>query len=192
MLTTEEVLRIIDHGNEKIMSAIFVDLIGDHKTSADNMKDLWNEYDGEADILDRAAKTGVNENKSNAKLANDYPGMIVDQVTDYTFSNGITQKFNNPTEAIKALDNGFFKVRFDRLTSRQKNYARAIAEVGHLPATSTEVAAVLGISLKKAAPVRDEIIKKGIVFSPSRGLIDFTVPKFDEFLKRIIPSKDFR
>lgn len=104
MLTTEEVNRIIDHGNEKIMSAIFLDLIADHKTSADNMKELWGEYEGKADILDRAARTGVNENKSNAKLANDYPGMIVDQVTDYTFSNGITQKYNEEVGADKALE----------------------------------------------------------------------------------------
>jgi len=90
-----------------------------------------------------------------------------------------------------ALDKGFFKVRFDRLTERQQDYARAIAEVGHLPATSTEVASILRISIKKAAPIRDEIIKKGMAYSPSRGLISFSVPKFEEFIRRIISSTVF-
>ena len=94
-------------------------------------------------------------------------------------------------DAVNALDTGFFKVRYDRLTSRQQEYVRAIAEVGHLPATSTEVANILNITIKKAAPIRDEIIKKGMALSPSWGKITFSVPKFDEFLRRIIPGKDF-
>lgn len=88
--------------------------------------------------------------------------------------------------AIEALDRGFFKVRLDRLTERQQTYARAMAEIGPTPATSTEVAKLMGISVKQAAPIRDEIIKKGMAYSPKRGLVAFTVPKFDEFIKRTI------
>jgi hypothetical protein len=89
---------------------------------------------------------------------------------------------------IKALDRGFFKVRFDRLTSRQQAYARAMAEFGPTPATSTAVAKALDLTVKQAAPIRDEVIKKGMAFSPKRGLVAFTVPKFDEFMKRTLPS----
>ena len=95
-------------------------------------------------------------------------------------------------KAQTALDQGFFKVRFDRLTERQQDYVRAIAEVKHLPATSSEVAGELNISIKKAAPIRDEVIKKGIAYSPSRGLISFTVPGFEDYLLRTFPSKEFR
>ena len=92
--------------------------------------------------------------------------------------------------AIKALDSGFFKIRFERLTDRQQEYIRAMAELGPDPATSTAVAKMLGLTIKQAAPIRDEIIKKGVAYSPRRGLIAFTVPKFDEFLKRAIPQFD--
>ncbi|MCP3924204.1 MAG: ATP-binding protein, partial [Desulfobacterales bacterium] len=91
--------------------------------------------------------------------------------------------------AISALDKGFFKIRFDRLTDRQQKYARAMAELGPSPASSTAVAKVLGITIKQAAPIRDEVIKKGTAYSPRRGLVAFTVPKFDEFLKRIWSKK---
>ena len=88
--------------------------------------------------------------------------------------------------AILALDQGFFKVRLDRLTDRQQDYARAMAELVPSPATSTAVAKVLGLTVKQAAPIRDELIKKGIAYSPKRGLVAFTVPKFDEFIKRTV------
>jgi hypothetical protein len=59
-----------------------------------------------------------------------------------------------------------------------------MAALGPSPATSTAVAKVLGLTVKQAAPIRDELIKKGIAYSPKRGLVAFTVPKFDEFIKR--------
>jgi hypothetical protein len=90
--------------------------------------------------------------------------------------------------ATTALDKGFFKVRLDRLTERQQEYACAMAELGPSPATSTAVAEVLGVTVKQAAPIRDEVIKKGMAYSPKRGLVAFTVPKFGEFMKRAIPG----
>ena len=89
------------------------------------------------------------------------------------------------------LDKGFFKVRFDRLTTRQQNYARAMAEFGSALANSTEVASLLNLTVKQAAPIRDELIKKGMAYSPKRGYVAFTVPKFDEFLKRKYPDMKF-
>ena len=86
--------------------------------------------------------------------------------------------------AVQALDKGFFRIRFDRLTYRQQEYARAIAGFGSSPAASTAVAKILGITVKQAAPIRDEVIKKGMAYTPRRGLVAFTVPKFDEFIKR--------
>lgn len=91
-------------------------------------------------------------------------------------------------QAIKALDESFFKVRFDRLTERQQLYARAMAEFGNTPANSSAVANLLGLTVKQAAPIRDEVIKKGMAYSPKRGLVAFTVPKFDEYMKRVLPG----
>ena len=87
--------------------------------------------------------------------------------------------------SIQSLDSGFYKIRKERLTERQLEYAYALATIEILPASSTQVANVLGVSVKKVAPVRDEIIKKGIAYSPQRGLISFTVPGFKEYLLRI-------
>jgi hypothetical protein len=55
-----------------------------------------------------------------------------------------------------------------------------------LPAKSGEIAKILKISVKKAAPIRDELIKKGMIYSPAFGLTAFTVPKFDAFLQRTV------
>jgi len=86
--------------------------------------------------------------------------------------------------AVADLDRGLFKVRLERLTERQQTYARALAGLGPEPASSTEVADALGISVKQAAPIRDELIKKGMAYSPRRGRIAFTIPRFDEYLRR--------
>lgn len=94
--------------------------------------------------------------------------------------------------AIAALDEGIFKVRLARLTERQKAYARAMAEFGAEPVHSSEVAEALGLSLSQAAPIRDELIKKGMAYSPERGLIGFTVPKFDEYMRRAMPARERR
>jgi hypothetical protein len=91
--------------------------------------------------------------------------------------------------AIEALDEGIFKVRLARLTERQKTYARAMAGFGPEPVNSSDVANVLGLSLSQAAPIRDELIKKGMAYSPERGLIGFTVPKFDDYMRRAMPEK---
>lgn len=90
--------------------------------------------------------------------------------------------------AIAALDEGIFKVRLARLTERQKAYARAMATFGSEPVNSSDVANAMNLSLSQAAPIRDELIKKGMAYSPERGLIGFTVPKFDDYLRRVSPA----
>jgi hypothetical protein len=86
--------------------------------------------------------------------------------------------------ATAALDEGIFKVRLARLTERQRSYAHAMAEFGPEPVNSSDVASKLGLSLSQAAPIRDELIKKGMAYSPERGLIGFTVPKFDDYMRK--------
>ena len=89
--------------------------------------------------------------------------------------------------AIASLDESFFRVRLDRLSSRQVQYARAMAECGSAHASSAEVAELIGRTVRQAASIRDELIKKGTAYSPARGRVAFTVPKFDEFMVRAIP-----
>ncbi len=95
-------------------------------------------------------------------------------------------------EAIGALDESFFRVRFDRLTPLQKRYLRAMAELGPGPHRSGDIAEALGRKVTALAPVRNELIGKGMIWSPSHGDTAFTVPLFDEFMKRIIPDDTWK
>lgn len=92
------------------------------------------------------------------------------------------------TRALAALDSGFFRVRLDRLTPREKDYVRAMAELGPGPHRSGEIAQKLAIDVTAAGPLRGGLIKKGMIYSPQHGDTAFTVPLFDEFLKRAMPS----
>jgi hypothetical protein len=94
--------------------------------------------------------------------------------------------------AIENLDQGFFRVRFDRLTPREKDYLRAFAELGPHPQKSADVADKLGIDVQQAAPIRNNLIKKGMIYSPNHGDTAFTVPLFDGFMKRIMPYKLYK
>ena len=87
-------------------------------------------------------------------------------------------------EALRRLDDGFFKVRIDRLTPKEKEYVIAMARLGPGPYRSSDVADKLGEKLTTLGPRRAQIIAKGMIYSPAHGDIAFTVPMFDEYLKR--------
>ena len=91
-------------------------------------------------------------------------------------------------QALSTLDKGFFRVRLDRLTPREKDYVRAMAELGPGPHRSGEIAQKLGIDVTTAGPLRNGLIKKGMIYSPQHGDTAFTVPMFDEFMKRSMPD----
>lgn len=91
-------------------------------------------------------------------------------------------------ESIARLDKNFFRVRFDRLTPREKDYLRALAELGDTPQRSGDIAEKLGVEVNKVAPLRGSLIRKGMIYSPSHGDTAFTVPLFGEFMKRVIPT----
>ncbi|MBZ5640333.1 MAG: ATP-binding protein [Acidobacteriia bacterium] len=89
---------------------------------------------------------------------------------------------------IDQLDRNFFLVRFDRLTPKEKEYLRAMAELGPGPHRSGDIAARLGVKVESIAPRRSDLIVKGMVYSPAHGDTAFTVPMFDEYLKRAMPD----
>ncbi len=84
------------------------------------------------------------------------------------------------------LDNNFFLVRMDRLTPAEKQYLRAMAELGPGPHRSGDIATKLGVKVESVAPRRSVLIQKGMVYSPAHGDTAFTVPLFDEFLRRAL------
>jgi hypothetical protein len=96
------------------------------------------------------------------------------------------------TEAVAALDESFFRVRFDRLTPMEKRYLRSMAELGPGPHRSGDIATELGRKVTALAPLRNGLIAKGMIWSPNHGDTAFTVPLFDEFMKRIMAADDWR
>ncbi len=94
--------------------------------------------------------------------------------------------------AVAALDESFFRVRFDRLTPKEKKYLRAMAELGPGPHRSGDIATSYDAKVSSLAPTRSSLIEKGMVWSPNHGDTAFTVPMFDEFMRRIMPTDDWR
>lgn len=96
------------------------------------------------------------------------------------------------TTAIAALDESFFRVRFDRLTPLEKKYLRAMSDLGMGPHRSGDIAEKMGRDVTTLGPTRSQLIVKGMIWSPSHGDTAFTVPLFDEFMKRIMPGNEWR
>lgn len=92
--------------------------------------------------------------------------------------------------AIANLDRSFFRVRFDRLTPREKEYMRALATLGEGSQRSGDIAAELGVKPESVAPIRSGLIKKGMIYSPAYGDTAFTVPLFGDFLTRNMPPTE--
>ena len=94
------------------------------------------------------------------------------------------------TVFFKELDKSFFKVRFDKCTPKEKEFMFAMVSCGELPCTVANVAHIMNKELKSISPIRARLINKGLIYAARHGEIDFTVPKFDEFLKRIKLNDD--
>lgn len=92
------------------------------------------------------------------------------------------------TTAVAALDESFFRVRLDRLTPGEKRYLRGMAELGPGPHRSGDIADILDRKVTSLGPTRSKLIEKGMIWSPSHGDTAFTVPLFDEFMRRAMPG----
>ena len=86
------------------------------------------------------------------------------------------------------LDSGFFRVRLDRSTELQKAYLRAMAELGPEPQLAGRVAELLNRTSQQCGPTRKQLIDKGLLYTTDHGYAAFTVPQFDQYLKRAVPE----
>jgi DNA-binding CsgD family transcriptional regulator len=91
--------------------------------------------------------------------------------------------------AIRNLDQSFFRVRFDRLTPRERQYLHALAKLGSGNQRSGEIAEQLGVKPQSVAPIRSSLIRKGMIYSPQYGDTTFTVPLFDAFMLRTMQKQ---
>ena len=88
----------------------------------------------------------------------------------------------------RRLDDNFFDVRFDRVTNKEREFLRAMADDSS-PIAVAAVAARLNRPLNAISAVRAALIRKGMVYSPSHGTIAYTVPLFGDYMRRILPGK---
>ena len=85
----------------------------------------------------------------------------------------------------KRLDTNFFDVRFDRISNREKEFLRAMAEFPQDKAIPmSELVGKMRRPLNAVSPIRASLIKKGVVYSPEYGGIAYTVPMFADYLRR--------
>lgn len=141
---------------------------------------------------------------ANAAIETDALDMIVSKTQGYPFflqewgfrcwnqarQSPITRTdaIDSEQRVIDSLDKSFFRVRFDRLTPTEQLYLRAMAELGPGPHRSGEVASVLGKQAQQTAPARAKVIAKGMAYGGQHGMVHFSVPLFDEFMRREMPE----
>jgi len=91
--------------------------------------------------------------------------------------------------ALEELDNDFYRIRYEKLSPRQKEYVHAMASLKVEKAESASIATAMDLKVNQAAPFRRDLIKSGTIYSPERGLTVFTVPGFTEYLNRMEQQK---
>jgi len=123
------------------------------------------------------------------KITEGYPYFIQEfgkTVWDFAKQSPITKSDVSVAKAktLSVLDKSFFKVRLDRATSSEKDLMKHMAMLGKGPYKMGDVSQKMDRKIESLGPIRATLIGKGFVFSPEYGIIDFTVPQFDAFLRR--------
>lgn len=87
-------------------------------------------------------------------------------------------------EVARRVDQGLYTSRYDRAAPQERQYLRAMATLGDADISSGDVARILNKSITSAAPIRDRLMKKGLIHSPGTGRLDFSVPGFADYVRR--------
>lgn len=85
------------------------------------------------------------------------------------------------------LDRRFFRDRYERATEAERIYMAAMADLGDGLHSSSEIANHLGMVPKELSVRRAGLIEKGLIFNPLGTQLDFTVPQFALYLRRVHP-----
>jgi hypothetical protein len=89
-----------------------------------------------------------------------------------------------------ALDASIYEVRIQRASDQERRYMRAMAELGAGPYKSGDVASKLARKTSEVSMIRQRLLDKGLVYATEDyGHVDFTVPRFGEFMERYMPYR---
>lgn len=143
----------------------------------------------EKPIIDEGAQISEDALKSIIERTKGYP-FFIQEWASVTWNNSegpeITVDDANRSypETLALLDQGFFKVRIDRLTKAEVQFVKAMAHLGDGPYAMADIAKKMNRTQKSLGPARASIIGKGMIYSTDHGYLDFTVPLFAEFMRR--------
>jgi hypothetical protein len=179
-------------------------LAGEAKSYAERLFSFPNvgalsQKDAERALQEPAHAEGVSFSAESLQeiflLTKGYPYFLQEwgyQIWNLAASSPITLKMVQEAtgKVISKLDQNFFRVRFDRLTHREKKFLRAMAELGSGTHRLGDIAHVLKSKVTSLSPLRARLMKKGMIYSPSYGDMAFTVPLFGEFMIRAMPTLD--
>lgn len=144
-----------------------------------------------------SAEFSIEAVKKIVEITKGYP-FFIQQLCHiaYDKSNGkfvdISDVDNNIDNFLQALDDGFFKSRYERCSDMEKSFVFAMVQCGELPCTISNISKYIGKSGKSISPIRAKLIDKGIIYSTKHGELDFTVPEFDGFVKRLGEYKEWK
>lgn len=96
-------------------------------------------------------------------------------------------------QVMESLDRSFFEVRFDRVTAVEKRFLMAMAQgESEKPQSIVDIAERMGRSANSLSMMRRSLIKKGMIFSPSIGMVAYTVPMFGAYMMRMSSVQGLR
>lgn len=96
-------------------------------------------------------------------------------------------------QVMESLDRSFFEVRFDRVTAVEKRFLMAMAQgEPEKPQSIVDIAERMGRSANSLSMMRRSLIKKGMIFSPSIGMVAYTVPMFGAYMMRMSSVQGLR
>jgi hypothetical protein len=91
-----------------------------------------------------------------------------------------------------ALSRRFFRDRFETATDAEQRYLSAMAELGDDPVRTASVAACAGYKgAGSTSLLRENLMRKDLIFSPRRGVVAFTVPLFAAYTREQHPLASF-
>ncbi|MGM8930105.1 AAA family ATPase [Salinicola halophyticus] len=149
----------------------------------------------EKPILDEEASISHAALAAIFDVTKGYP-FFLQELASFSWNNAPGPEINERdvqesyTETISSLDNGFFRVRLDRLTKAEVGFVKAMAALGDGPYQVADIARAMNRTQKSIGPARASIIYKGMIYSTDHGYLDFTVPLFADFIRRKHISED--
>lgn len=123
-------------------------------------------------------------------LTKGYP-FFIQQMCQIVFKNTNVKEINisdieeGINEFFETLDIGFFKVRYERCADSDKKFVFAMVKCGELPCTISNIAKNLHKNVNQISTTRAQLISKGIIFPIRYKELDFTVPEFSGYIRRL-------